>query len=107
MAARKLKPIEERDPYAAAVLDAFDQQEAEKPMPPTIDKAAWQRSYEREIASLEDELEKLRNQMHEYEESMRMAREHLSAAFRLRMGAESVLEHIQRAFRVWPKPAND
>lgn len=24
MAARKLKPIEERDPYAAAVLDAFD-----------------------------------------------------------------------------------
>lgn len=26
MAVRKLKPIEERDPYAAAVLDAFDQQ---------------------------------------------------------------------------------
>ena len=24
MALRKLKPIEERDPYAAAVLDAFD-----------------------------------------------------------------------------------
>ena len=24
MAVRKLKPIEERDPYAAAVLDAFD-----------------------------------------------------------------------------------
>lgn len=27
MAPRKLKPIEERDPYAAAVLDAFDRQE--------------------------------------------------------------------------------
>jgi hypothetical protein len=32
MAVRKLKPIEERDPYAAAVLDAFDKQEAEKPI---------------------------------------------------------------------------
>lgn len=27
MAMRKLKPIEERDPYAAAVLDAFDKLE--------------------------------------------------------------------------------
>ena len=27
MAVRKLKPIEERDPYAAAVLDAFDKLE--------------------------------------------------------------------------------
>ena len=28
MAMRKLKPIEERDPYAAAVLDAFDKLES-------------------------------------------------------------------------------
>lgn len=54
-----------------------------------------------------DEIEKLRTQLHEYGDGMRMAREHLSAAFKVRMGAESVLEHIQRAFRVWPKPANE
>lgn len=29
MAVRKLKPIEERDPYAAAVMAEFDRQEAE------------------------------------------------------------------------------
>ena len=37
MAQRKLKPIEERDPYAAAVLSAFDDQENLPAPPPQID----------------------------------------------------------------------
>lgn len=32
MGVRKLKPIEERDPYAALVLDAFDRRERGEPM---------------------------------------------------------------------------
>lgn len=36
MAIRKLKPIEERDPYAAAVLDAFDAMEAK-----SLDDGTW------------------------------------------------------------------
>ncbi len=37
MAMPKLKPIEERDPYAAAVLDAFDALDADEPMTVGLD----------------------------------------------------------------------
>ena len=37
MAMPKLKPIEERDPYAAAVLDAFDALGADEPMTVGLD----------------------------------------------------------------------
>lgn len=37
MAVRKLKPIEERDPYAAAVLDAFDRMDKHA----SLDDGTW------------------------------------------------------------------
>lgn len=42
MSIRKLKPIEERDPYAAAVLDAFDKLESDpKEIWLVLDEKGW------------------------------------------------------------------
>lgn len=59
MPVRKLKPIEERDPYAAAVLNAFDELQEKFPAAETIQPTAEELAAEKRCAELAEKIQHL------------------------------------------------